>query len=334
MAQAETRDGMAPEGVSAEEARASGTALFVRRPILAFVLNALIVLAGLAGLYGAEVRELPDVDRPVVTVTIDFPGAGPETIDREVTAVIEGAAGRVAGVKGISSSSRFGQSRVTLEFGDGVNLDIAATDTRDAIARVGGALPDGARDPRVVKADANADAVMRLAVTSATRSPQELTRLVQDFVQDRLLAAPGVADIQVFGARDQVYRIDIDMLQLASRGLTLADIRNAVRNVSFDAPAGAMSSDNQSIVVRTTAAVTTPVQFEALPVSGDVRLGDVAQVTLGPAPGESILRANGETGSASGSSGRRSRIRLRFPPPCGRRWRRCRRSCRPMCGSL
>ncbi|MDZ4136609.1 MAG: efflux RND transporter permease subunit, partial [Paracoccaceae bacterium] len=144
----------------------SGTALFVRRPILAFVLNALIVIAGLAGLYGAEIREMPDVDRPVVTITTNFNGAAPETIDREITALIEGAAGRVAGVKAISSSSRFGRSRVTLEFGDNVDLDIAATDTRDAIARIAGSLPEGADDPRTIKADANAEAVMRVAVTS------------------------------------------------------------------------------------------------------------------------------------------------------------------------
>ncbi len=277
-----------------------GTALFVRRPILAFVLNALIVLAGLAGLHGAEVRELPDVDSPVITVSTAFPGAAPETIDREVTAVIEGAAGRVAGVTSISSSSRFGSSRVTVEFRDQVDLDVAATDLRDAIARLAGSLPDGADPPRVVKADADSDAVLRIAVTSGTRSAQDLTALVEDQVLDRLLAAPGVADVQVFGGRDQVFRVDIDQMQLASRGLTLADLRDALADVAFDAPAGALSSDRQSIVVRTTATVTSAEEFEALELAPDVHLGDVAQVTLGPEPGASILRANGDTGIGLG----------------------------------
>jgi hydrophobic/amphiphilic exporter-1 (mainly G- bacteria), HAE1 family len=281
-------------------AQSSGTALFVRRPILAFVLSALIVIAGLAGLFGAEVRELPDVDRPVVTVTTDFNGAAPETVDREITAAIEGAVGRVAGVKAISSSSRFGRSRVTVEFADGVDLDIAATDTRDAIARISNALPSDANEPRIVKADVNAEAVMRIGVTSATRSPQELTLLVEEIVEDRLISAPGVADLQVFGARSVVFRVDVDQLQLASRDLTLADIRDALRNVSFDAPAGALSSDSQSIVVRTTAAITTTTQFEALTIRDDVTLGDVAQVTLGPAPGDSVLRANGQSGIGIG----------------------------------
>ncbi len=278
----------------------SGTALFVRRPILAFVLNALILMAGLAALFGAEVRELPDVDRPVVTVSTDFSGAAPETIDREITAVIEAAIGRVAGVKSISSSSRFGSSRVTVEFRDDVDLDVAATDLRDAISRISNSLPEGVDDPRIVKADANADPVLRVAVTSATRSPQDLTQIVSDLVEDRLLSANGVADLQIFGDRDQVFRVDIDQIQLASRGLTLADLRDTLSNVAFDAPAGALSSDRQSILVRTTATISTAAQFEALEVAANVKLGEVAQVTLGPEPGQSILRANGETGVGLG----------------------------------
>ena len=116
---------------------ASGVALFVRRPILAFVLSALIVIAGIAGLFGVEIRELPSVDRPVISITTEFSGASPETVDQEVTGRIEGAAGRVSGVRNISSNSRFGRSRVTLEFEDSVDIDVAATDTRDVIARIG-----------------------------------------------------------------------------------------------------------------------------------------------------------------------------------------------------
>ena len=287
---------MTHEGRAAEGAMA----LFVRRPVLAIVLNVLIVMAGLAALFGVEVRELPDVDRPVVTISGNFPGAAPETIDRELTAAIEGAAGRVAGVKSISSSSQFGRSRVTVEFSDDVNLDVAATDLRDAIGRISNSLPDGADDLRIVKADANADAVMRIAVTSSRRSAEELTRVVADLVEDRLLSAPGVADLQIYGQRNALFRVDIDLMQMASRGLTLADLRNSLRNVAFDAPAGALSSERQSIVVRTTATVTTPAEFEAILVAPNVRLGDVARVSLGPETGQSVLRANGQTGIGLG----------------------------------
>ena len=285
---------------SAETAGRSGTALFVRRPILAFVLSALIVIAGLASLFGVEVRELPNVDRPVISVTTDFPGASPETVDQEVTARIEGAVGRVAGVRSISSNSRFGRSRVTLEFAESADIDVVASDVRDAVARIAGSLPDGAEDPRIVKADADAQPVVRIAVTSATRSAQELTQLADAEISDRLISIEGVADLQVYGDRLPIFRVDIDLMALASRGLTLADLRGALADVAYDAPAGDLSGDRQSINVRTTAAVVSPDAFEALVIRDNVRVGDVARVTLGPAPNETILRANGETGLGLG----------------------------------
>ena len=195
------------------------TALFVRRPVLAFVLNTLIAVAGLAAFYGVEVRELPDVDRPVITVTADFEGAAAETVDRELTDRIEGAVARVSGVKSISSSSSFGRSRVTVEFNDGVDLNVAASDMRDAVGRVANQLPDDADAPRIVKADANADAVMRLAVTSDTMSVEDMTILVEDQIEDALAAVPGVADVQVYGDREKIFRIDVDQAKLASLGL-------------------------------------------------------------------------------------------------------------------
>ncbi|WP_322894972.1 MULTISPECIES: efflux RND transporter permease subunit [unclassified Yoonia] len=285
---------------TAEKAGYSGTALFVRRPILAFVLSALIIIAGLASLVGVEVRELPNVDRPVISVSTDFAGASPETVDQEVTGRIEGAVGRVAGVQSISSTSRFGSSRVTLEFASDADIDVAATDVRDAVARITNSLPDGAETPRIVKADADAQPVVRIAVTSSTRSAQDLTRLVNEEVEDQLISIDGVADLQVYGERTPIFRIDINLMELASRGLTLADLRNTLANVAYDAPAGDLSGDRQSINVRTTAAVGTPEAFEDLVIAENVRVGDVAQVTLGPAPNESILRANGETGLGLG----------------------------------
>lgn len=288
----------APETRSS--ALSSGTALFVRRPILAFVLNALIVLAGVAGLLGAEIRELPNVDRPVVTVTTTFAGASPETIDQELTGRIEGAVGRVSGVRTISSSSRYGRSRVTIEFRENVDIDVAATDIRDAVARIVNQLPEDADTPEVVKADANADPIMRIAVTSSGRSPQDLTQIVKDRVEDRLISISGVADLQIYGDRVPIFRVDIDPMEMASRGLTFADMRNALTDAAYDAPAGDLAGERQSINVRTTATVATTDAFEALKIAQDVTVGDVAEVTLGPAPNETVLRANGRLGMGIG----------------------------------
>ncbi|MBX3566569.1 MAG: efflux RND transporter permease subunit [Rhizobiaceae bacterium] len=277
------------------------TALFVRRPVLAFVLNVLIAVAGLAAFYGVEIRELPDVDRPVITINADFAGAAGETIDREVTAVLEGAVARVSGVKTISSTSSYGRSRVTIEFNDGVDLDVAASDARDAVSRVQNQLPDDMDPPRIVKADANADAVMRLAITSDTMSVEDMTILIEDQVTDTLAAVPGVADVQVYGDREKIFRVDIDQARIASAGLTVVDVRNALASVAFDTPAGSLTTTNQDIIVRATANVTTPEAFENLVIGGRTRLSDVASVTLGGDPNAATsLRSDGKTGIGLG----------------------------------
>lgn len=275
-------------------------ALFIRRPVSAFVLNVLIMVAGLAALQGIDVRELPDVDRPVVTVSTDFDGAAAETIDREITQKLEDAVARVSGVKTISSRSSFARSRVTVEFNDGVDLNVAAADIRDAISRVTNDLPDDADSSRIIKADSNADAVMRLAVTSTTMSVDDLTVLTEDQIVDTLSAVSGVADVQVNGDRDKIFRIDINPAKLASYGLTIADVTRTLSDMALDAPAGSLRSSNQALVVRATANISTPEEFENVYLNNRVRIGDIANVTLGPDVETSIVRVNGKPGVGLG----------------------------------
>ncbi|MCO6178702.1 efflux RND transporter permease subunit [Ciceribacter sp. RN22] len=276
------------------------TALFVRRPILALVFNALIVVAGLAAFYGIEVRELPDVDQPVITVRTTFSGASPETIDQEVTTVIEGAVARVSGLKSMSSTSQFGQSRVTLEFSDSTDLNVASTDVRDAISRVSNDLPDDADEPRIVKADSDSQPIMRLAVTSDRMSLDDLTLLVDNQISDRLATVDGVADIEIYGDQEKIFRIDVDQAALASRGLTIASLTSALSNLAFDVPAGSLTSPTQDIVVRATADLRTPEDFGNLIVQNRVRLRDVATVTFGADTGTTSLRSNGRAGIGLG----------------------------------
>ncbi|MBX5170049.1 efflux RND transporter permease subunit [Rhizobium sp. NZLR1b] len=284
--------------------RASGkqsfTALFVRRPILALVFNTLMVVAGLAAYVGVEVRELPDVDRPVVTVRTTFDGASPQTIDQELTKVIEGAAARVSGLKSISSTSSFGQSRVTLEFSDAIDLAVAANDVRDAIGRITQNLPDEADAPQIVKADSDSSAIMRLAVTSTKLNMDDLTQLVENEVIDRLASVDGVADVEEYGDQEKVFRVDVDQGALASRGLTIGDLTKALDNAALDVPAGSLKSNTQDIVVRATANLQTPADFSKVMLQDRIRLGDVATVTLGPRDGETALRSNGKPGIGLG----------------------------------
>jgi HAE1 family hydrophobic/amphiphilic exporter-1 len=274
--------------------------LFVRRPVMAMVINALIVVAGLAALLGAEVRELPSVEQPVLSISTRFDGAAAETVDREVTAVVEGAVARVQGVTAISSSSSTNTSRVTLEFSDGTNLDVATSDVRDALSRVTRSLPDDVDDPTIFKADSDAQAVIQLAVTSDTVPVGQLSQLVEDVISERLASVEGVAEVQVYGTRETAFEIDVDPVKLASLGLTVADIRNAVSTIAFDTPAGSINGPNQNISVRALSEVTQPEDFEEIIISGKTTLGDVATVVFDAAASTSSLRSDGKPGIGLG----------------------------------
>ncbi|WP_425962507.1 efflux RND transporter permease subunit [Rhizobium nepotum] len=291
---------MTTQSPPAQDSKLAFTALFVRRPILAAVLNTLLVVAGLAALVGVEVRELPDVDRPTISVRTTYEGAAPETIDQEVTQTIEGAVARVSGVKSISSNSQFGTSRVTMEFGDNVDMAVAANDVRDAIGRVTNQLPDDADEPQIIKADSDSQPIMRLAVTSSTLSMEDLTKLVDDEVIDRLAAVDGVADVELYGDQEKVFRVDLNQAALASRGLTVTDVANALASAALDMPAGSLKSATQDIVVRATASLTKPEDFSNLLIKSNIRLRDVATVMLGADDESTSLRSNGVQGVGLG----------------------------------
>ncbi len=277
--------------------------LFVKRPVMAFVINAIIVVAGLAALFGVQVRELPNVSRPVISVSTSYPGASAETVDSEVTSVVEGAVARVSGVTDISSSSRYGSSRTTIEFDANADLNIAASDVRDAVSRVTRQLPADAEAPTVVKADANAQAIMRLSITSDRMGIGELTDLVDTTISDRLAAVPGVADVQLYGNESQIFTVDINQAKLSARGLTLADLSTVFSTISINSPAGTLNAVNQNIIVRATASVTTPGEFENITIKNNVRVGDVATVYIAPNPGSTKMRSEGKTGVGLGIVG-------------------------------
>jgi len=283
---------------NAQGAKLAG--LFVRRPVLAVVINALIVVGGLAAFLGVEVRELPQVDQPVLSINTQFDGASADTVDREITSEVEGAVARVQGVTGISSSSSYGRGQVTLTFADGTNLDSATSDVRDATARLINRFPDGVDAPTIVKADSNAQSIMQLSVTSPTLSRDDLTNLVDNQISQALAAVPGVADLQIYGEQAKVFTIGVDQNKLASLGLTVANIQTALSSIAFDTAAGTINGANQNISVRALAEVTTPADFENLIINGKTRLGDVATVVFGPANSSSGLHSDGKSGIGIG----------------------------------
>ncbi|TFY99743.1 efflux RND transporter permease subunit [Ramlibacter rhizophilus] len=269
--------------------------LAVRRPWLVVVLNLLIVIAGIGAWMGVEVRELPNIDRPIVAVRADYPGAAPETLDADVTRVLEGAAARVPGVALVRSASEEGNLRVIIEFNPGVDLVDAANDVREAIARVEGSLPEGLENLTIVKADADAEPVMQLAVSSPTLAIDELSRVVEDRIEPELVSVPGVADVTPFGERRRVMRVRVDPLRMTAHGVTVDDLAGLLRSARADVPAGSLRSPEQDLLVRANASVATPEEVRRLRLRPGLALGEVAQVFYAPADATSYVRLDGRT---------------------------------------
>ncbi len=269
-------------------------AISVRRPTLVVVLNLLIVIAGLSALLGVEVRELPDVDRPTVTVRAFFDGASPETMDAEVTSVIESAVARVSGVKTINAASEENNCRVRAEFYTNVDLDVAANDIREAVAAIQRDLPDGVDEVTIVKADADASPIIRLALVSDKLSQEALTRIAENDVAAELSAIQGVAAVDLFGDQEKVLRIVVDPMRLASYGLSIDDVATALKSTSLDVPAGSFKSDDQLLMVRADASVWNTAEVERLEIKQDVRIGDVGNAFYGPAEAESFTMLDGQ----------------------------------------
>jgi len=269
-------------------------ALAVKRPRLVAVMNLLIIIAGLAAVFGIEVRELPDVDRPVVSVDATYPGAAPETVDAEVTSVLEGAVARVSGVREIRSASEENNSRIRVEFKPGMDLDTAAADVREAVSRVEEELPDRVDELTVVKADEDADPIIRIAVVAETFDEQALTERIENDIVPEFLAIEGVATVELFGARQRQLRVVLDPLRMSRFGLTVTDVADALRQAPYDVPVGSFASEDQSLLVRAEATASTPEQIKDVVIRGDTRVGDVAEAFFAPADATSFVRLDGQ----------------------------------------
>ena len=268
--------------------------LGVRRPWLVLVLNLLIAIGGLAALLAVEVRELPDVDRPIVSVRAFLPGASPETMDAEVTRLLEGAAARVSGVLEINSSSEENSTRIYIEFRPDIDVDQAASDVREAVSRIERDLPDAIEQLSVYKADERAEEIIRIAVRSNQYAEEALNQVIEQDIVPRFISLPGVADVPLFGARQRVLRIILDPLRLTSYGLTVADVSAVLRAAPLDVPAGSFRAGDQQLLVRADAAVTKEEDIASLIIRDDIRIQNVAKVTFSPEDSTGFVRLNGE----------------------------------------
>jgi multidrug efflux pump len=273
---------------------------FIRRPVLASMVSLGLVLAGAIGYTRLPVREFPDADPPVVTVTVLLPGASPQVVESSVTDVLEEELSAVEGLRTMSSASMEQMSRITLEFTLDREIEVAAQDVRDKVARVRGFLPEDIEEPVVAKEDADAFPIMFLALTSSTYDLMELSDIADRVLKPRLQTIPGVAGAPIYGERRFAMRVWLSPRELAARGLTVQDIERAIQTRSVEVPAGRIESSRREFAVRYLGEMRTSAEFADLTVSsaagGLVKLSDVARVEPGPEDERTVVRYSRQPG--------------------------------------
>lgn len=271
--------------------------LSIKRPVLAIVLNLLIIIFGFLGYTYLGVREFPSIDPPVVSVSTSYPGANADIIESQITEPLEKALNSVEGIRSVSSSSNQGRSNITVEFNLGMDMEKATNDVRDKVTAAVSQLPndiDGL--PVVRKADANSDFIMAFYVQSPKRSILEMSDYAENTIAPRLETIEGVSEIRIWGMKRYAMRIWMDPVKMAALQVTSQDVRNALERENVEIPSGKLEGRNTELVVRTIGRFTKVEDFNNMIVRnvGEqiVRLSDVGYAELGAENPDTILRLN------------------------------------------
>jgi multidrug efflux pump len=278
--------------------------LSIRRPVLASMLSLALVLFGAIGYTQLAVREFPDVDAPIVSVSTALPGANPQVVESAVTDILEEELSTVEGLRTLTSSSAEGFSNITLEFNLERPVEAAAQDTRDKVARIRERLPEDVEEPVVAKQDADAQPFYWLALSGENYDLLQLSDVGDRLVKSRLQTLPGVGQARIFGERRFSMRIWVSPSELAARGLTVQDVQQAIRSRNVEVPAGRIESARREFTVRSLGELKTPEEFGNLVVSNTdgilVKLKDLARVELAAEDERSALRFKGTPAVAIG----------------------------------
>ncbi|MFZ9311128.1 MAG: efflux RND transporter permease subunit [Arenimonas sp.] len=271
--------------------------LSIRRPVLAIVVNLVILLIGVICYDRLAVRQLPNVDVPVVTVATGYPGANAQVIESQITKPIEDTLSGIEGIDYIQSVSRAESSQVTVRFKLDRDADAAASDVRDRVAQARGALPEEASDSIVQKQEADAQPIIYLAFSSDRHSLVEIADYANRIVKDRVQTIPGVAQAQVYGSR-YAMRVWLNPERLAGYGMAPSDVEAALRAQNVEIPAGRVEGLQREFTVLSETDLKTPEQFAQIILGNSngylVRLGDVARVELGADSARFRARFNGK----------------------------------------
>ncbi|WP_295770920.1 efflux RND transporter permease subunit [uncultured Mucilaginibacter sp.] len=267
----------------------------IKRPVLATVMSVIIVVFGVIGYKFLGIRDFPSVDPPIISVSTSYSGANADVIESQITEPLEKAINGVQGIRNISSTSSVGSSNITVEFNLDADLETAANDVRDKVSQAQRQLPQDINAPPVVsKADANADNIITLTVSSNTRNITQVNDYAENVLQEALQTIPGVSQINLQGQRQYAMRLWIDPNKLSALNLAATDISAALARENVELPAGKISGNSTEVTVRALGKLVTEKDFNNLIIRADsnrvIRLSDIGYAVLGSANEETAFK--------------------------------------------
>ena len=272
------------------------TDVSIRRPAFAWVLSLILVVFGIFVFWKLPVRELPSgLQPPVVQVQVEYASASAPIVDEAVTQVLEDVIGGAEGIKNIDSKSENGKSTISVEFDTSIDLDDAANDIRERVARVVSKLPSESDAPRILKQSAGFSTTMWLALTSATWSDLELGDYAERYLVDKFSSIKNVGRIRTGGLRELSIRVWIDPIKLAANDLTIQDVESSLRNENVRLPAGTLEANNIDLTINIDKSYNDLEKLKQLPIKKGkndlVRLSDVANLEFGPVSSKVLFSA-------------------------------------------
>jgi len=258
----------------------------IQRPVLSIVISIILVIFGVVGFLGLEVREYPNIDPPIITVSTSYPGANSDVIEAQITEPLEQSINGIDGIKIMSSTSREQQSQITVEFDLGKDIDAAANDVRDRVSRVLRQLPPDIENPVIEKADADAVPIIMVFVRSDTKNILEVNEFASNVIAEKVQTIPGVSATRIFGEKKYAMRLRLDPDKLNSYKITPSDIQRVLESENIELPSGRIEGDNTELTIKTFGRLSKPDEFNNIIIKQDdgsiVRLSDVGYSEYGP----------------------------------------------------
>jgi multidrug efflux pump len=269
----------------------------INRPVLATVLNLVIIIFGLIGISYLGIREYPSVDRPIISVQTTYPGANADVIESQITEPLEQQINGIQGIRTLTSQSSQGQSRITIEFELNIDMETAANDVRDKVSQATRYLPRDVDPPVVSKNDADATPIMSIAIQSPSRSLMELSDIAELTFKERLQTIANVSGVNIWGQQRYSMRLWLDSEKMGAAGITPNDVQQAITRENVELPSGAVEGNTIELSIRTLGLMTTPEEFNnvIIKVNGrqTIRFRDIGYAELYPENEYNYMKING-----------------------------------------